>query len=250
MNVEEFLKSDLVGRRSKISAFDSEIRQLRVRGVSGQGIANFLKLNNVQVTKTAVNQYFKRYPVSHPSAKPVSPDQVPTVAAGAMHPPIVKADHPLAGKPAPQQQAEVPEPSTALHSRMEETSQDPHGSDGHSAATFSINPVQHEVPRPSQHLAEISKAHEKPDVFNPRPGAGANYDVGAGFSKSAEAIARSSDQPRRSPLIRFDPKDPKNIAAKASYLRRLKEGQIRTGEITNSQRNPDETQAQETPDPS
>ncbi|BCG05243.1 hypothetical protein PPGU19_098110 (plasmid) [Paraburkholderia sp. PGU19] len=62
MNAEEFLASEHAASRSKIGAYDADIRLLRSRGVSGQRIANFLKLNNVHVTASAVYQYFKCHP--------------------------------------------------------------------------------------------------------------------------------------------------------------------------------------------
>jgi hypothetical protein len=209
MNVEEFLESDLVGRRSKIGAFDSEIRQLRARGVSGQGIANFLKLKNVQVT-TAVNKYFKRYPDRHPSATPAPSDQIPTGTEGATRPPTVKADA-LAhvDKPAPRQPAGAPVPITASIGRESTPASQIHESSQHPETSENIGHTHGDgtergssTARPDR-MSETSKAHENCDVFNSRSGADANYDGGAGLSKSAEAIARSSDQPYRSPLIRF-----------------------------------------------
>ncbi|MGF7001348.1 hypothetical protein [Paraburkholderia sp. GAS32] len=288
MNVEEFLESGLVGRRSKISAFDNEIRLLRARGVSGQGIANFLKLNNVQVTKNAVNGYFKRYPDRHPAAKPVSSGQVPPVAAGA-RPAIVKADQfEHADDQAQGQPAEVPEPTaTSIGREASPSSQIPelalhpktsgsleharragtergaptahhnpiegalHGlsrSAGQPADAFGPDQIKNDVTGPANQPAETSNAGEKSCAFSPRAGGNDNYDGEAGSGKTFEVTAHSGDQPQRSPLIRYDPSDPKNVAAKASYQRRLRAGEIRTGEITNSQRYPDARQ--EPPDPS
>ncbi|WP_429571302.1 hypothetical protein [Paraburkholderia sp. UCT70] len=70
MNVDEFLQSARRPRRLKISAFDAEMRQLRARGVSYQGIADFLSLCNVQISGRAVNRYFERHPYRYGATKP------------------------------------------------------------------------------------------------------------------------------------------------------------------------------------
>lgn len=72
MNIQDFLRVH-VPRRSKISGFDTEVRLLRARGVTGQGIANFLKLNNVEISARSVNRYFLRHPDHYcPSLKGAS----------------------------------------------------------------------------------------------------------------------------------------------------------------------------------
>jgi hypothetical protein len=72
MNIQDFLRVH-VPRRSKINGFDTEVRLLRARGVSGQGIANFLKLNNVEISARSVNRYFLRHPDHYcPSPKGAS----------------------------------------------------------------------------------------------------------------------------------------------------------------------------------
>ncbi|MEM5383527.1 hypothetical protein VSR68_07980 [Paraburkholderia phymatum] len=70
MNVDEFLRSAHRPRRTKINAFDAEIRQLRAQGVSYQGIADFLRLNNVETSGRAVNKYFERHPNQYRASKP------------------------------------------------------------------------------------------------------------------------------------------------------------------------------------
>ena len=227
MNAEEFLVSDMVRRRSKISAFDAEIRLLRSRGVGGEGIAIFLKLNNVQITKSGVNKYFRRHPDRYPTAKAEPMDRDPPIALSKALPstgsePTARADDRTTPQPSPSQldKSALPpeasgspahsceagserERSTVRHGQMDDASQGPRRVDSRPAVTFSGDRVQEEVNGLCHGTVETLKDHGKPDAFNPRPGADANYDGGAGLSKSAEAIARSSDQPYRSPLIRF-----------------------------------------------
>lgn len=90
MNVDEFLKSAHATRRTKISAFDTEMRALREHGISGQGIVNFLKLHNVLVTVSAVNQYFVRHPVRYSvrrgaAAAKLRDDNAPPLAGRSPH---------------------------------------------------------------------------------------------------------------------------------------------------------------------
>lgn len=69
MNVDEFLQSSHLPRRTEISVFDAEVRQLRAKGVSYEGIAIFLRLHNVEVSGRAVNAYFKRHPTRYGASK-------------------------------------------------------------------------------------------------------------------------------------------------------------------------------------
>ncbi|MEM5384112.1 hypothetical protein VSR68_11010 [Paraburkholderia phymatum] len=249
MNLDEFLKSDHAVRRTKISAFDTEIRVLRVQGVSGRGIANFLNLNNVQVTVSAVNQYFVRHPdrycISRRSSVAKARDDNTDKSAGASHAltgdvqhphpdrsgtrkptptavgissamPVATARRPLprasdpACNPAP--------PADGLSVEGDTADQVPVARHRNTSETASA--TRSDVARSNSLPGERSNATSNRDTFDARQEGNDTYD--------------GNTKVRRSPLIRYDPNDPKNIAAVASYRQRLRDGQIRTGETTNT----------------
>lgn len=254
MNLDEFLKSDLAARRSKISAFDTEIRELRAEGLSGQGIANFLSLKNVQATASAVNQYFVRHPDRYcvsrkaggarkrtdsadkdlgagpaltgnerqsvraderaPSPTVVDAGPTPDTTGGS---PLPRASDPVRSPAAPAEGLSVGA-ETAGQITVDQRG---NGSETVNATRRDAAQTASAAPQSSGRPDERSNATSSRYTFEPRQEGTDTYD--------------GNTRPSR--LIRYDPNDPKNIAAFASYRQRLKNGEIRTGETTNT--NPD-----------
>lgn len=269
MNVDEFLKDSAhVPLRTRISAFDAEIRLLRARGVSGQGIAEFLKLNNVEASARAVNKYLQRHPDKFsPSRRKASVAEAQSRSdEGASRPGTAAArrSHEMEELRtsaqgsiglSPAQATTIPAQSaqTSTHSVNEgkpfiadlnagSVSVDASSvaSQRDSAPPSSASTTEYQpgvgparvrsTDAPSSHSAtNLSNATPIPDAFKSQPDGADTYD--------------GHDADRPSPLRRYDPNDPKNIAAVASYRQRLRDGQIRTGETTNTNldRSTDET---------
>lgn len=263
MDVDEFLKSAHAARRTKISAFDTEIRALRAQGISGQGIVNFLKLHNVLVTVSAVNQYFVRHPIRysvrrgvpatkmrddngtrHAGGSPdgTGPEQQPiatgvlTAAAGTNAAAVANAgaalprasDDAVRGPDSPSTTGN--HASLTKHRDSNATPDALHGNVTDSTTT-SPKVLGGPAVTPRSDSPRNARPNAAPirDAFDSRPNSDETYD--------------GQDTNRPSPLKRYDPNDPKNIAAVVSYKQRLRDGQIRTGETTNTNldRSTDET---------
>ena len=261
MNVEEFLASEHLGRRSKISAFDADIRLLRSRGVSGQGIANFLKLNNVQVTARAVYKYFKCHPDGYrfSTRGPTNRDQRASAAQTSAHTDDKPATS-TAASVSVQHPPSAESSSQTLHARevgLTDASVGQHPElRGPNASTQQSEP-QHVAgdQRPGGGLAlgndtyldGAANGSENTGAFDPSRASGSNYDGNGGIRERSEPVA-VADVPRRNPILHYNPHDPKNHDAYLLYKEGLEAGTIRTGEIINSERHPNERQ--EIPDPS
>ena len=262
MNVDEFLKSAQAARRTKISKFDAEIRALRAQGISGQGIVNFLKLHDVQVTKSAVNQYLVRHPVRYSVRRggsvPTGRDGdavrnargSPDVTDNEHQPPTSAPGLSTAGgdNSTAVVNAGASQPRASDHPRNPVTPSDisdstPTAGQRHSNEVSGArrSDVSEPTSRPatSQGSSIAPRSHSPRD---PRPNAASNGDA-FGSRPDSDDPYDGHDTNRPSPLKRYDPNDPKNIAAVASYKQRLRDGQIRTGETTNTNldRSTDET---------
>lgn len=264
MNVDEFLQSAHVRRRSKISAFDAEIRQLRAHGVSGQGIADFLRLNDVQISRRAVNQYLVRHPQRYcPNAKSASVPEGQVVQANTG----VIAPLPLNQHPDQSGQRE----STLVTPGAATT----FGADALPSARPSSNPLHvvkagEGLSRESanagrmpvenrEETTEPSHSLKSEETFPPTESRAGNTEPGSLPGESSNTFSNrdtfdsrhqtyptydGDTKPQSSPLLRYDPNDPKNIEAVASYKQRLRAGQIRTGETTNINRDRSTNEAQ------
>ncbi|CAN7744455.1 hypothetical protein LJR267_010487 [Paraburkholderia hospita] len=254
MNVEEFLASEHVGRRSKISAFDADIRLLRSRGVSGQGIANFLKINNVHVTARAVYKYFKCHPDGYrfSTRGPTNRDQRTSAAqtsthtdgkpatstaasVSAQHPPGAKASSP----PLHAREVGLTDASVGQHTELRGANSSTQQSEPQPVAGDQRSGGGRALANDT-HVDGSANGSENTRAFDASGTSDSNYDRG---TRERTRLGSVEDEPRvPSKIIHWDPSSPENKEALLSYREKLKAGTIPTGVITNSGRQSNERQ--------
>lgn len=256
MNAEEFLASEHAASRSKIGAYDADIRLLRSRGVSGQRIANFLKLNNVHVTASAVYQYFKCHPNGYrfSTRGPTNNDQRASAGQTSAHNGKPATD--TAASVSAQQSSDPPSAkasSQTLHAREVGLPDASVGQRPELRASSTSSQLSEPQPvvgdqRPvggralanDTHLDGSTNGSENTRAFDPSGTPDSNYDRG---TREGPRLVSVEDEPRvRSKMIHWDPFSPENQEALLAYREGLKAGTIPTGVITNSERQSNERQ--------
>lgn len=199
MDINEFVLSDRAGRRSRLLAFDADILELRKRGVSLQGVANYLELKGVRISKQGVGDYLKRL------SKHQEEGNLSTCSATRS----VKSSDALfasSGRIAP----------SIAHA--EDAPFESHG--------------RHGAPDPLIEAAAV-KALEKTAIFERPSDAHRPYDH---YHSSDNAVSgergayRGSHPARHS--IRYDPRDPVNMAFRLAFEEKVRSGEYKTGQMT------------------